>query len=93
MEVTITQFRQKIFALVNQALAGEEVWFIHKGKRLKVVPEKSETSSRKEPGHWLDRLTPIDLINEDYVEPAISYQEEIQQAWEKNWADFFDRLP
>ncbi len=88
MEVTITQFRQKIFALVNQALAGEEVWFIHKGKRLKVVPEKSETSSRKEPGHWLDRLTPIDLINEDYVEPAISLQEEMEREWEKDWADF-----
>lgn len=80
METTITGFRKDIFELTNQALEGKDVWFTYRGKRLKVVPEE-------QPGSWLDRLTPMDLINEDYVEPAISLQQEMEAEWEKDWAD------
>jgi hypothetical protein len=92
MSVTITQFRKDIFELTNQALEGKEVSFTYKGRRVKLVPENPETPAKEEQGHWLDRLTPMQIYNPDWVEPAVSYQEEIQQEWEKNWADFFDRL-
>lgn len=80
MAATITHFRKDIFELANQALEGKEVSFTYKGRRLKVVPDEN-------PVHWLDRLTPMDLINEDYAESAISLQQEMEAAWQKDWAD------
>ncbi len=80
MATTITGFRKDIFDFANQALEGKEVAFTYKGKVLKVVPEEN-------PVHWLDRLTPMDIFNEEYVEPAISLQQEMEAEWEKDWAD------
>jgi hypothetical protein len=80
METTITRFRKEIFEFASEALEGKDVSFTYKGKRLKVVPEEN-------PVHWLDRLTPMNLINEQYVEPAISLQQEMEAEWEKDWAD------
>jgi hypothetical protein len=88
MAVTITTFRKEIFELAAQALEGKEVSFMYKGKLLKVVPDGYEEQGV----HWFDRMTPLDLMNPDYVEPAVPFQEEIMTAWEKKWADFFDRL-
>ncbi len=50
--VNITKFRQNLFQLVDQALKGEPVEFIHKGVVFKVVPET--------PISKLSRLTPGD---------------------------------
>ena len=80
MEVTITQFRQKIFDLVNDAMDGNDIWVTHKGRRFKVAPEGA-TGSR------LERITPLEITNGDYVEPTLSLQEEMEAAWEKDWAD------
>ena len=80
MEVTITQFRQKIFDLVNAAMDGNDIWVTHKGRRFKVAPEGA-TGSR------LERITPLEITNSDYVEPALSIQQEMEAAWEKDWAD------
>ena len=80
MEVTITQFRKQIFELANQALDGQEVWVTHKGKRFKLAPEEMA-------GSRLSRITPLDLINEDYVEPELSLLQEMELEWEKDWAD------
>ncbi len=80
MAVTITQFRKEIFELANQALEGQEVTVMHKGRLLKLVPDQK-------PVHWLDRLTPLQIFNPDYVEPAVSLQEEMAAEWEKEWAD------
>jgi hypothetical protein len=56
------------------------VAFTYEGKVLKVVPEENAV-------HWLDRLTPMDIFNGDYVEPAISLQQDLEAEWEKDWAD------
>ena len=56
MEVSITEFRRQIFTLANQALNGEDVWFTHKGRRIKVVPE-GQSASR------LSRIAPVEIIN------------------------------
>jgi prevent-host-death family protein len=85
MEVSITQFRRNIFDLINQAMDGEEVWVMHKGRRFKVVPEMK-------PGSRLSRITPLAVINPANdaasTKPSDrSLQEEMVRAWERDWSD------
>jgi len=87
MEVTITRFRKEIFSLASQALEGKEIWFTHKGKRVKLVPEEAESTANQPVAHWFDRLTPMEIINPDWVEPAVSLQQEMEAEWAKDWAD------
>jgi hypothetical protein len=87
MEVPITQFRREIFSLANQALEGGEVWFTHKGRRLKVVPEGR-------PVDRLSRITPMDVIN--YAEGGLENTgllEEMTRAWESDWDRDFGPAP
>lgn len=80
MEVSITQFRRDIFDLVNQAMAGSEVWVVHKGRRFKIAPEHASDSR-------LSRITPLEVLNSESPEPeALSLQEEMTRAWEKDWS-------
>jgi antitoxin (DNA-binding transcriptional repressor) of toxin-antitoxin stability system len=83
MEISITQFRRDIFALVSQAMEGEEVWVTHKGRRFKVVPEMV-------PGSRLGRITPLEVINAASAESVEgsdqSLQEEMLRAWERDWS-------
>lgn len=80
MEVSITQFRREMFALVNQAMDGCEVWVLHKGRRFKITPDARPTSR-------LSRVTPLDIINPESSElNDRSLQEEMVRAWEKDWS-------
>ena len=84
MEVPITQFRRDIFSLANQALDGSEVWFTHKGRRLKIVPEGQPVSR-------LSRITPMEVmvdLNFDMNDPAFKAEwlAEMEKEWEKDWA-------
>ena len=84
MEVPITQFRREIFSLANQALEGGEVWFTHKGRRLKIVPEGK-------PVDRLSRITPMEVMvdpNFDMNDPAFKAEwlAEMEKEWEKDWA-------
>lgn len=76
MEVTITQFRKQLFTLVDQAMQGTEVWVKHKGRRFKLIPEEKPASK-------FDRITPMDIINEDVPESRL--YEEMSKAWEEDW--------
>ena len=83
MEVPITEFRRQIFTLVNHALEGEEVWFTHKGCRIKIVPQEQPVSR-------LSRITPIEIINPEIPNLADAARKaermaEIQKAWESDW--------
>jgi antitoxin (DNA-binding transcriptional repressor) of toxin-antitoxin stability system len=85
VEVPITEFRRQIFSLVNQALDGEEVWFTHKGRRIKIVPEGQPTSR-------LSRITPVEIINPEISDLLDATRKaemmaEIQKAWEKDWEE------
>jgi antitoxin (DNA-binding transcriptional repressor) of toxin-antitoxin stability system len=85
MEVSITQFRLNLFDLVNQAMDGEEVWVLHKGRRFQVVPETK-------PGSRLSRITPLAVINPANDSASTkasdrSLQEEMVRAWERDWSD------
>jgi antitoxin (DNA-binding transcriptional repressor) of toxin-antitoxin stability system len=80
MQVSISQFRRDMFALVNRAIHGEQVSVMHKGQRIRLVPES--------PGSRLDRITPLQIINPepDGIENT-NLLEEMEQAWERDWAD------
>ena len=87
MEVPITQFRRDIFSLANKALEGQEVWFTHKGRRLKIVPEGKPVSR-------LSRITPMDIIN--YAEGGLANTgllEEMTREWEADWDRDFGPAP
>ena len=90
MEVPITQFRQKLFDLVNQALDGKEVWVSHKGRRLRLVPENAPSK--------LSRITPMQiLIPEDFDmnDPAFKAKmlSEMEKEWQHDWERDFGPAP
>ena len=78
MEVPITQFRKEIFSLANQALDGAEVWFTHKGRRLKIVPEGK-------PVDRLSRITPMDIVVPGTDLEDDSWKQEMMREWEEKW--------
>jgi prevent-host-death family protein len=80
MDVPITQFRRKIFDLVNQAMNGREVWVTYKGQRFRIVPEESC-------GSRLSRFTPLEIVNPE--SPGLtdpSFQQGMVRAWERDWS-------
>jgi antitoxin (DNA-binding transcriptional repressor) of toxin-antitoxin stability system len=77
MEVPITQFRQKLFDLVNQALDGKEVWVSHKGRRLRLVPEHAPSK--------LSRITPMQIIVPGADLEDDSWKAEMMREWERKW--------
>jgi prevent-host-death family protein len=84
MEVPITKFRREIFNLMNQAMAGGEVWVTHKGQRFRIVPDKKATSR-------LSRITPLDILNPDgpdLNDRALKAESmaEMEKAWERDWS-------
>ncbi len=79
MEVSITQFRRDLFALVNKAMEGDEVWVSHKGQRFRLAPDGKPISR-------LSRITPLEVINESPRLSDSSLQEEMTRAWEKDWS-------
>ncbi len=85
MEVSITQFRREIFSFANQALEGGEVWFTHKGRRLKIVPEGKPVSR-------LSRITPMQIVNTGGPSDA-DILAEMTRAWEADWERDFGPAP
>jgi hypothetical protein len=78
MEVSISQFRRNLFDLVGQAMEGTEVWVVHKGQRFRIAPE-FESASR------LSRITPMKILTPG-TQAVGSLQQEMEQAWEKDWS-------
>jgi antitoxin (DNA-binding transcriptional repressor) of toxin-antitoxin stability system len=81
MVVTITQFRQQLFALVERAAKGETVEFLHKEQRFRLVPE---TATSK-----LGRIGPLDIINHDSNISSDSQRllDEMQAEWHQDWSE------
>lgn len=83
MKVTITEFRKNLFQLVEKAIAGESVEFVHMGTTIRLtVPE--DRSSR------LDRLTPRTITNPEMTEKQQRAAErklraEMLAEMEKDW--------
>jgi hypothetical protein len=81
MKVTITQFRQDLFKLVNKALDGEPLEFVHKGIVFRVVPEKKVSK--------LSRLTTETIVapETDWEQVSKELLAEMEAEWEKDWAE------
>jgi antitoxin (DNA-binding transcriptional repressor) of toxin-antitoxin stability system len=77
MEVPITQFRLKLFDLVNQALEGKEVWVSHKGRRVRIVPEDAPSK--------LSRVTPMDIIAPGVNIDDDSWKTDLMSDWKQKW--------
>ena len=77
MEVPITQFRQRLFELVNQALDGKEIWVSHKGRRVRIAPEH--------PPSKLSRITPMQIIPPGVDIEDDSWKVEMMREWERKW--------
>jgi prevent-host-death family protein len=84
MDVPITQFRRKLFDLVNQALDGNEIWVSHKGRRVRLVPEHAPSK--------LSRITPIEIIRPGVNVEDKSWKKEIMREWERKWTGRLGRL-
>ena len=81
MEVSITQFRKDMFELVNNAMAGGEVWVTHRGHRFRIAPDRKPVSR-------LARITPLEVINP--VAPRSAEDallNEMRAAWEQDWSE------
>jgi antitoxin (DNA-binding transcriptional repressor) of toxin-antitoxin stability system len=83
MAVTITQFRQKLFQLADQALEGETIEFIHKGVTFKVVPQTRKSK--------LSRLTAENIfppgVDPDSIVDTSELIKEMEAEWLKKWDD------
>ncbi len=85
MQVTITEFRRNLFRLVERAIAGETVEFVHQATTVRLtIPERSVLSK-------LDRLTPRQTANPKMREKQQRAAEKKLKAemWaeiEKDWA-------
>ncbi len=86
MKVTITEFRRNLFQLVERAVAGETVEFVHQGTTVRlVIPEGSAPSK-------LGRLTPrqtanLKITGKQQKAAEKKLQAEMWAAIEKDWAE------
>ena len=81
VEVSIAGFAVNLFSLVEAALRGEPLSFIHKGVHFKVVPEIQADR--------LSRLMPLQVINPKYSDSNIQangLQEEMEKTWQEDWS-------
>lgn len=77
MEIPITQFRQRIFELMDRALEGKEVWVRHKGRRVRIVPEHAQSK--------LSRVTPMQIVAPGADLKDESWKAELAREWEGKW--------
>lgn len=85
MKVTITEFRNNLFKLVEKVIAGESVEFVHQGTTIRLVVPEGNSSK-------LDRLTPRQITNSEMTEKEHETAErqmrqEVLEEIEKDWAD------
>jgi hypothetical protein len=77
MRVTITKFRQELFKLVDQSLAGESLEFVHRGVVFKVLPEEKMSK--------LSKLTAQKVVADEA--DLTSLLPEMEAAWFKDWSE------
>ena len=85
MQVTITEFRNNLFKLVEKVIAGESVEFSHRGATIRLIVPEGRSSK-------LDRLTPRQIANPDMTEEEHRaaerrMQTEMLAEIEKDWAE------
>ena len=85
MKVTITEFRNNLFKLVEKVIAGESVEFVHQGTTIRLVVPEGRPSK-------LDRLTQRQITNPDMTakeqrEVERKMKADMLAEMEKDWAE------
>jgi len=78
----ISEFRKNLFQKVEQALQGETVEFVYKGRHIRLVADT--------PPSRLQRLPKRKLINgtvDDLESASAALSEEVQKEWDEEWKD------
>ena len=83
--MTITEFRNNLFKLVEKVIAGESVEFVHRGTTIRLVVPEGRLSK-------LDRLTQRQISNPEMSVEQQQVAERAMQAEmlaeiESDWAD------
>ena len=83
--MTITEFRNNLFKLVEKVIAGESVEFSHRGATIRLIVPEGRSSK-------LDRLTPRQITNpdmtaEEHRAAERKMQTEMLAEIEKDWAE------
>ena len=83
--MTITEFRNNLFKLVEKVIAGESVEFVHQGTTIRLVVPEGRLSK-------LDRLTQRQISNPEMSDEQQQVAERAMQAEmlaeiESDWAD------
>jgi antitoxin (DNA-binding transcriptional repressor) of toxin-antitoxin stability system len=81
MRVTITKLRQDLFRLVERALAGEPLEFVHKGVRFRVVPDSKPAKLAS-----LTRQTVV-APQSELEKAARELFWEMEAEWDKDWSE------
>ena len=81
MRVPITKFRQQLFRLVERAMEGERLEFIHKGVVFQVVPERRPSKLAKLTGQ------PVVAPGGDLARASRDLLREMEAEWEKDWSE------
>jgi prevent-host-death family protein len=82
MKVTSTEFRKNLFQLVERVIQGELVEIVHKGRRIRLVPEDEASK--------LSRLIPHDTIPgtlEDLERGQQELDQEMRTSFETKWSE------
>jgi hypothetical protein len=81
MKVTITKLRQDLFRIMDRALDGEPVQFVHKGVVFQVVPEVMPDK--------LARLKREEVIASggEVAELGKDLFKEMEAEWQADWAE------
>jgi len=85
MKVTITEFRNNLFKLVEKVIAGESVEFVHQGTTIRLVVPEGRFSK-------LDRLTPRQITNpemseKDHQAAERRMRQKMMAEIEKDWIE------
>lgn len=79
--MTITRLRQDLFRIMDQALEGEPVQFLHKGVVFRVVPEVAPDK--------LARLTRQAVVapGTETGQAGKELLQEMEAEWQADWAE------
>lgn len=78
--MTITQFRQNMFTVVEQAINGMEVHVTHKGRGFTIKPDAA-------PEGRLSRIKPLQMIRGSLEGANDQLLGEMTKEWERDWAE------
>ena len=79
--MTITKLRQDLFRIMDQALEGEPVQFLHKGVVFQVVPEVKPDKLARLSRHTV--LAP----GSEFGEAGKDLLQEMEAEWQADWAE------